>query len=121
MTTAFPRFFEFHSITVLTSDKCKAKCDHCCVSSSPTRKTAMDFAQIRASLEPLLETHPIKVVVFSGGEPSLLKNDLVKAIAFCAARCIQTRVVTNASWAIDVRRTESMLKRWRDAGLPQIA
>ncbi len=120
MTTAFPRFFEFHSITVLTTDKCTAKCAHCCVSSSPTRKTKMDFAQIKASLEPLLETHPIKVVVFAGGEPSLLKNDLVKAISFCAERGIQTRVVTNASWAIDARRTLAMLTRWRDAGLTDL-
>jgi hypothetical protein len=80
----------------------------------------MDFAQIKASLEPLLETHPIKVVVFAGGEPSLLKNDLVKAISFCAERGIQTRVVTNASWAIDARRTLAMLTRWRDAGLTDL-
>ena len=117
MTIANMKFFDFQSVTVLTTDKCTAKCAHCCVSSSPKRKAKLSFDEIRGMLDALLDEHQLKVVVFAGGEPSLLKNDLVKAIRYCTDRNIHTRVVTNASWAIDEQRARGMLKKWRDAGL----
>ena len=46
MFDATPKFFDFHSVTVMTTDKCTAKCAHCCVSSSPRRKASLNFDQI---------------------------------------------------------------------------
>lgn len=117
MTLQSAKFFDFSSVTILTTDQCTAKCDHCCVSSSPDRRAKLTFDDIKAQLDALRSEHDIKLVVFAGGEPSLLKDHLVKAIQYCTDNKILSRVVTNASWAIDNKRTDAMLRKWRDAGL----
>lgn len=111
------QFFDFDSVTFLTTDKCTARCAHCCVSSSPRRKAKLTFDQIKSSIDKLIERHKPKVIVFAGGEPSLLKNDLVRAIQYCTDNGIHSRVVTNGSWAIDEKRTTKMLDAWQGAGL----
>ena len=40
----------------------------------------------------------IKVVVFTGGECTLLKDDLISAICFCTNLGLKTRIVSNGHW-----------------------
>jgi len=59
-------------------------------------------------------------VVFAGGEPTELGEDLLDAIAHVNGLGIGTRVVTNASWATDAEQATLMITKFREAGLDEI-
>ena len=80
----------------------------------------LQLNQIIDSLEFLIQNSPVKIVVFTGGEATILGDDLLEAISYCAVRGIPTRLVTNASWATDNKRAEEVLTDLRDAGLYEI-
>jgi hypothetical protein len=63
-----------------------------------------------------------RIVVFTGGEPSLLKDKLITLLRFIKAetRIGLTRIVTNGKWATTYQRAHETLKSWKDAGLDEI-
>lgn len=73
-----------------------------------------------AFVDGLMSKAPVKMVVFTGGESTLLGDDLLEMISYCASNGLLTRLVTNAAWAIDELSAEGMLKDLRDAGLSEI-
>jgi hypothetical protein len=66
------------------------------------------------------ELYDIKVVVFAGGEPTLLKGSLLAAIAKCRQLKIVSRVVTNASWAINEVKATEGFRVLHAAGLNEV-
>jgi MoaA/NifB/PqqE/SkfB family radical SAM enzyme len=107
-------------LTILTSNTCTAKCAHCTVYSSPERRGKLSVEQITRAVDDLYEQNGLQVVVFAGGEPTLLKEVLLDAIAHCDARGITTRVVTNASWATSDHAARKMVRKFREAGLSEL-
>ncbi|MFT6350441.1 MAG: MoaA/NifB/PqqE/SkfB family radical SAM enzyme [Psychromonas sp.] len=87
------------NMTIMTTDFCTAKCSHCLVSSSPTRKAKLKNSQMIAAIDSIHELGGLQVVVFAGGEPTALGGHLLDAIAYANDKNIATRVVTNSSWA----------------------
>lgn len=83
-----------HSLTVLMTSRCSASCDHCCMNSGPTRSDALDSKTITNVICELHVKSPLKVVVFAGGEPTLVKNALHEGIRRCRALGITSRLVT---------------------------
>jgi hypothetical protein len=59
-------------------------------------------------------------IVFSGGEPTLLGDDLFAAIAYATERGLLTRVVTNGWWGKTPEKAEEFLDRLVGAGLHEI-
>ena len=109
------------TVTILTTDTCTATCAHCCVSSSPLRKMRLTSAQIMSYVDELQDTYPnLQLVVFAGGELTLLKRALFESISHIHDRGLGTRVVTNASWAISDNKSERMVARLREAGLDEL-
>jgi hypothetical protein len=109
-----------HQITVLTTSGCTARCGHCSVRAGPERS---DRLSIEAILDPIREMHernPVRLVVFAGGEPTLLGDDLLEAIASLDCRGIMTRLVTNASWASTPAEADEMVCLLREAGLCEL-
>lgn len=107
-------------VTILTTSNCSAKCAHCLVSSGPDRQEALDRDQIMAFIDDAHRADPLSVVVFAGGEPTSLGEDLLDAIAHANGLGIGTRIVTNASWASDAAAAAAMVRRLREAGLDEI-
>lgn len=107
-------------LTVLTANQCTAACGHCSMNSSPQRKERLRYPEIRKVVDDLLGAGELAMVIFAGGEPTLLKQELLDAIAYCSAAGIKTRLVTNASWAITRRAAERMIDSFREAGLDEI-
>jgi hypothetical protein len=62
----------------------------------------------------------IKIVVFTGGECFMLKNDLFKAIEFCTQKGLQSRCVTNAYWAKRSEVAERYAKKLVQVGINEI-
>jgi hypothetical protein len=108
-------------LTVLTANQCTAACGHCSMNSSPQRTERLSFSGIRRVLDQLVDcgSKP-KVVIFAGGEPTLLKGELLDSLAYCSTLGIATRMVTNASWAITESAAARHIESFRLAGLNEI-
>jgi len=107
-------------LTVLTANQCTARCAHCSVNSGPERKEKLSFEVIRSAIDRLSQQGKLLSVVFAGGEPTLLKEHLLNAIAYCDANDISTRIVTNASWATSAVSARRMVLQLREAGLREL-
>lgn len=109
-----------HTLIVLTTNKCSAECAHCCMNSSTTRSGQFDLQLFEQTVLQLKSLGTLRIVVFAGGEPTLTKNSLFEALRIARSHGLATRMVTNASWAIDETRTCTMLSKLRDAGLNEL-
>jgi hypothetical protein len=109
-----------YSMTVITTNRCTAKCDHCCMSSGPDRREKLNFDTIKKAIDELCERRQLQVVVFAGGEPTLLKGELHRSIRYCADKKILTRLVTNASWAKTEGKARDVLQELRESGLNEL-
>ena len=107
-------------LTILTTSECDAKCAHCLMRSSPERDDTLTLEQIIETVETAHAANPLLTVVFAGGEPTLLGDDLLDAIAHVAGLGIRTRLVTNASWAPTPEQARAQVTVFREAGLDEI-
>ncbi|WP_349368678.1 radical SAM protein [Salinarimonas sp.] len=108
------------AVTMLTTNTCTAACAHCCMKSSPDRRGALTAEVMRSVVARLHEAGDLSTVIFAGGEPTMLKGALEEAIRFAAELGLNTRVVTNASWATTEERAFARLSRLRAAGLAEL-
>ena len=107
-------------LTVVSTNDCTAQCAHCLMGSQPGRSGALTYAQIRDAVDALNNLNPLRLVVFTGGEPLLLGEDLLDAIAYVDSLGILTRVVTNAFWADTPENAKKMLITLREVGLNEL-
>jgi len=106
-----------HTMTLLTTDTCTARCSHCSVYSSPDRKDKLTSEQMIAAIDKVHSLGKLSTVVFAGGEPTLLKHHLLDAIAHVHSLNLNTRLVTNCSWATSNAKAKQKLVEFREAGL----
>jgi organic radical activating enzyme len=90
------------------------------MNASPDRHDHLTFEQIRSVIDSLCEFSKPRMVVFSGGEPLLLGDDLLNAIAYVDGLGIRTRVVTNCYWAVSSKIAKEKLVELRESGLQQL-
>jgi len=109
-----------HSLTVLLTSRCNASCDHCCMNSGPSRDETLDGQTAVDAISDLFDKFPLKVVVFAGGEPTLVKDALHSGIKYCRSLGVVTRIVTNASWATSFPRARKTIEQLRNSGLDEI-
>lgn len=109
-----------HQLTIMTTNGCTARCAHCSVSAGPERNDALDSAAIIAAVEAAHALSPISLVVFAGGEPTMLGDDLLDSIAQLDMMGVATRLVTNASWADTPAHARERLVSLREAGLREV-
>jgi hypothetical protein len=62
----------------------------------------------------------LRLVVFSGGEPLLLKEDLCRAVSHCTSLGLRSRIVSNGSWAKRMERARQTCTRLHGAGLSEL-
>ena len=97
------------SLTILPTYRCNAACRECCFESGPGIKHRMTRDELLGLIRRIpVELPQVKYVVLSGGEVTLLKNDLVDAIAALTEAGLRSRIVTNGHWA----RTDAEAERW---------
>jgi hypothetical protein len=89
--------------------------------SSPERDAMLTYEQLEPILTGLFESVPsLFLIVFAGGEPTLLGDDLLKAIRLCKQHRRRTRIVTNGYWARSMESARTMVRALRDAGLDEL-
>lgn len=110
-----------HTLTLLVTYRCNAKCEQCCFESNPTITERLSLDQITGHILEAKSNFPaLKLVVFSGGECFLLKQDLFKAISFARSHGLMTRCVTNGFWGKTPRVAVRTVKQLISAGLTEI-
>lgn len=99
--------------------RCTAECANCGTSSGPQERTRLDFSSIASAIDEAA-ANGYRVVVFSGGEPTLAGDELLDAIRRAALLGLRVRIVTNGSWATDDRAAVRRTREFVEAGLAEV-
>ncbi len=100
--------------------QCPIRCRYCGVNAGPHRTERMSLAFIRQMVDEARALGTVQVVVFTGGEPFLLGEDLFAAVEYTAGLGLLTRIVTNAYWATSLERACEVLDGLKRLGLTEL-
>ncbi|WP_278971670.1 radical SAM protein [Mobiluncus mulieris] len=109
-----------HSLAIVTTDECQARCAHCLMSSGPAETTRLSIEKMKETVDFFVRNSSLKLVSFTGGESTLLEDDLLEVIAYCSELGIATRLVTNAYWASKRSEATKIIDKLREVGLYEI-
>lgn len=107
-------------LTILGTYRCTAACENCCFGSNPHIAQRLSREDILAFIEEGARYPSCKLVVFSGGECFLLRDDLVAAVQLATDLGLSTRCVTNGYWAKSLQHGRRRLEELKAAGLKQL-
>jgi hypothetical protein len=108
-----------HILSLITTHRCTAACDHCCFSCHPERDEHVPVPNLHKYIEQAAEVDSIKVVAFTGGECFLLGKDLDELVNTASRNRLRSRFVSNGYWASSPRVATQRLQRLVDAGLDE--
>ena len=111
------------TLSFITTHRCTSSCPNCCFNCSPAplNRKEMTRCEMREYISQSIQAFPnIGMVIFTGGECTLLKEDLLDAIQFASKHGLATRVVTNGHWAKTDESTDEMINKLVAAGLTEI-
>lgn len=106
-------------LTVMPTYQCTAACSHCGTYSSPHDETWLPEDLMLKGIDQAVDAG-YQVVVFTGGEPTLATEILLRGIEAASARGVTTRLVTNAWWAVDDAEADKVIADLVAAGLNEI-
>lgn len=106
------------SVCFLTTYQCNARCGFC--ECRPENKEMLSYDDMARYIDEACELGTVGQIVFSGGEPTLLGEDLFRGIAYATQRGLLTRVVTNGWWGKTPEKADAFLGRLIESGLQEI-
>jgi organic radical activating enzyme len=119
MSTPAP-IHQLRTLSVMPTYKCTAECTHCGTLSGRSETHWLGLDNMTTAIDQAADQGDYRVVVFTGGEPTLAANDLLTAIRHAVSRSLSTRIVSNAYWASTSLQAERMVQKLVDAGLHEI-
>lgn len=123
MNSIFESLDNLHpdTITILPTYRCNAACSQCCFESNPTVQGRLSREEIFDIIKRAKEDFSsLRLVVFSGGECTLLKKDLYDAISLCTSLGLLTRIVSNAGWGKTKRTADGVAEKLSASGLTEL-
>lgn len=109
------------SLTILPTYRCNAECTECCFESNPRIKQRLGLEDITRAIDDAKATFPaLQLIVFSGGEAFLLKDDLFIAIRHARDQGLLVRCVTNAFWGKTQRTAQRTVAKLLEADVSEI-
>src|SRR5258708_26308015 len=90
------------------------------MNSGPERKGRLSLKQIRHSIDQAADSTKVRLIIFAGGEPLLLGDDLYAALEHVRARGLKSRLITNAYWAVSPERAAEVVARLHACGLDEL-
>ena len=109
----------YRTLSVMPTYQCTAACAHCGTYSHPKEQTWLPEEVMLSAIDQAIAAD-YKLVVFTGGEPTLARGALLRGIERAARARVLTRVVTNAWWASDDEAARQWIDELRTAGLYEI-
>ena len=115
-------FIRPHTLSLITTHRCTAACDHCCFGCTPDipMSRSIPVERMRGLIDEAATMPSMKVVVFTGGECFLFGRDLVELVGRATDRGLATRCVTNGYWARTRKAARKRLGELREAGLGEL-
>lgn len=109
------------TLTLITTHMCTSACMGCCYECSPKQSKKMSFSQMKEYVDDVRINVPsIKTIVFTGGECTLLNDDLFDIIQYSSKLGFITRVITNGYWAKNMQSAYKFIERFIESGLNEI-
>jgi hypothetical protein len=108
------------SLVLSTTYKCPVKCRYCGAECSPENNERLSYNDMISFIDQVYTFGKLHLVVFTGGEPFLLGNNLLRSVKYCSDKGLTTRIVTNAYWAKTPLLAKRIIKKYIDAGLSEI-
>jgi hypothetical protein len=109
-----------HSLVLSVTFGCPIKCRFCGVHAGPHRKDRMSLEFMKKIIDDALRLGTLELVVFTGGEPFLLGEDLYAIVHYASEKRLLTRIVSNAYWATSYKRAKEIIARLKKLGLTEI-
>lgn len=107
------------TLSVMPTFACPAECSNCGTMSGPLDKNKLTFNEIKDGIDQAAELDFLNVV-FTGGEPTLQWENLIKAISYSKSKGLLTRLVTNAHWARNHATALKKITTLAESGLDEI-
>ena len=107
-------------LSLITTHRCTAACEHCCFSCSPALDKAIPIPRLHSLIDEAASIPTIQLIVFTGGECFLLGRHLDDLIRRCRNNGLHTRCVTNGYWAASPAAASSRAQELAAAGLQEI-
>lgn len=107
-------------VGLLLTKRCNAMCCHCWFDSGPTKTATMTLSEAKNYIHQAKEFSTLEWISFTGGEPFLLPDMLIKLVSYVTNLGLRTECVTNGYWAYTERIARKKLSRFMDAGLDVI-
>jgi hypothetical protein len=108
-----------HTLSLITTHRCTAACDHCCFSCTPDVQDHIPIPNLYRYINEASELPSMKVVVFTGGECFLLGRELDNLMKLAAGHKFVTRFVSNGYWAHTPAAARRRLEQLRACGLSE--
>jgi len=117
------------ALGVILTYECNISCSHCCFGCGKRGSGIEGLSEgiqnlseelLMKVIEQASRIPHFKVVSFTGGEPTLRYDLLLKALGQAKKNGFNTRLVTNASWAKNPHKARSTLSELKEAGLDEI-
>jgi hypothetical protein len=108
-----------HILSLITTHRCTAACDHCCFACTPHKEAAIPVPHLHEYIDQAKEVPSLRVVVFTGGECFLLGKHLDELVLRASRHGLRTRFVSNGYWAASPRIASQRLGRLVENGLAE--
>ncbi|EMF0060596.1 hypothetical protein PFZ79_002426 [Enterococcus hirae] len=109
------------SAAIITTDKCSAACEECCFLCNPKNKNMLTLDKMKTFIDDIEKNlKTVQLIVFTGGEATLLGSNLFAAIKYANSKNFSTRIVTNGWWAKNEKQAVRMVDKFIQAGLTEI-
>jgi len=113
-------WFTPRALSLITTHRCTAACEHCCFSCSPAADKAIPIPRLHSLIDEAAEIPSIRLIVFTGGECFLLGRHLDDLLRRCRRHGLHTRCVTNGYWAVSAAAAAARAGELEAAGLEDI-
>ncbi len=109
------------TLTLITTYTCNAACTECCFGCNPKIQGRLSLQSMLSHIDEAHAGFPaLKLVVFTGGECFLLKQDLFSAIYHAHQLGLLTRCVTNGFWGKTATKCQQTVQHLVSAGINEI-
>jgi hypothetical protein len=105
------------TLSLITTFGCDATCAHCSVFSGPKRKDRMDPALVRSLIEQAARQPAIRMIAYTGGEPTLDFDLLLEYMAYAKSFGLAAGLVSNSNWALTPAIAAERFRAMIDRGL----
>ena len=94
-------FIRPRRLSLITTYRCTAACDHCCFGCTPSASQSIPVARLHGLIEEAREIGSIEEIGFTGGECFLLGRELDALVEAAISHGFRAQCVTNGYWAVN--------------------